>query len=106
MMIPGQIGGIGMAASPTIDIVWTDYLRHRALARGFNLAIIEHILRFSSERYFDMVTHRMMVVGRHGNRLVMVPYEQEHDTVTPVTIHATTRQQINVRLRTGRFTIP
>lgn len=68
--------------------------------------MIEHILRFSSERYFDSVTQRMVVVGRHGNRLVMVPYEQQYDTVTPVTIHATTRQQINVRLRTGRFAIP
>jgi uncharacterized protein YuzE len=47
----------------------------------------------------------MVAVGRHGNRLVIVPYEQEHETVTPVTMHATTRQQINVRLRTGRFII-
>jgi hypothetical protein len=51
-------------------------------------------------------TARLVAVGRHGNRLVMVPYEQEHDTVTPVTMHATTRQQVNVRLRTGRFIIP
>ena len=73
---------------------------------GFDLAIIERILRFSSERYFDTVTHRMVAVGRHGNRLVMVPYERERDTITPVTMHATTRQQVNVRLRTGRFSIP
>ena len=95
-----------MAASPPVDIIWTDYMRHRALVRGFDLAVIEHILRFSSERYFDTVTHRMVAVGRHGSRLVRVPYEQEHDTVTPITIHTTARQQINVRLRTGRFTIP
>jgi hypothetical protein len=86
-----------------MDIIWTEYLKHRARSRRFDLAIIEQILRFSSERYFDTVTHRLVVVGRHGERLVMVPYEQEHDTVTPVTVHATTRQQINVRLRTGRF---
>ncbi len=95
-----------MAAFPLIDIVWTDYLRHRVLARGFDLAVLERILRFSSERYFDTVTHRLVAVGRHGNRLVMVPYEQERDTVTPVTIHAKTRQQVNVRLHTGRFSIP
>jgi hypothetical protein len=95
-----------MAAAPIIDIIWTDYLRHRALARGFDLAIIERILRFSSERYFDTVTHRMVAVGRHGNRLVMVPYEREHDTITPVTMHATTRQQVKLRLHTGRFSIP
>jgi hypothetical protein len=89
-----------------MDIIWTAYMNHRALVRRFDRAVIEHILRFSSERYFDSVTQRMVVVGRHGNRLVMVPYEQQYDTVTPVTIHATTRQQINVRLRTGRFAIP
>ena len=86
--------------------VWTGYLQHRARSRGFDLAIIEHILRFSRERYFDTVTQRMVVAGRHGHRLVMVPYDQEHDRVTPVTIHATTRQQINFRLRTGRFIVP
>jgi hypothetical protein len=86
-----------------MEIIWTEYLKHRARSRRFDLAIIEQILRFSSERYFDTVTHRLVAVGPHGERLVMVPYEQEHDTVTPVTVHATTRQQINVRLRTGRF---
>jgi hypothetical protein len=95
-----------MADSPMMNVIWTKYIRHRALARGFELAVIEHILRFSSERYFDTVTHRPVAVGRHGNRLVMVPYDQEHDTPTPVTMHATTRQQINLRLRTGRFIIP
>jgi hypothetical protein len=75
-------------------------------SRGFDLAIIEHILRFSRERYFDTVTQRMVVVGRHGHHLVMVPYDQENDRVTPVTIHAITRQQINFRLRTGRFILP
>ena len=86
--------------------IWTEYLKHRARARGFDLAIIEHILSFSRERYFDTVTRRMVAVGRHGPRLVMVPYDQENDSVTPVTIHATTRQQINFRLRTGRFLLP
>jgi hypothetical protein len=95
-----------MADSSIMHVIWTEYLRHRALTRGFELAVIEHILRFSSERYFDTVTQRPVAVGRHGNRLVMVPYEREHDTVTPVTMHATSRQQINVRLRTGRFIIP
>jgi len=33
----------------------------------------------------------------------MIPYEAEARTITPVTVHATTRQQINLRLKTGRF---
>jgi len=84
-------------------VIWTEYLKHRARLRGFDLAIIEQIVRFSEERYFDTVTRRMVVIGQHGSRLVVVPYEQENDALTPITIHATTRQQINFRLRTGRF---
>jgi hypothetical protein len=84
-------------------VVWTDYLRYRARTRGFDLALIEQLLRFASERYFDTVTQRWVVIGRHRSQLVMVPYDQEQNSITPVTIHATTRQQITFRLRTGRF---
>jgi len=34
-------------------IVWTDYMKYRANLRGFDLAKIEDILRYSTERYFD-----------------------------------------------------
>jgi hypothetical protein len=85
------------------QVIWTDYLRYRARTRGFDLARIEQLLRSASERYFDTVTRRRVVIGRHGSRLVMVPYDQEQNSITPVTIHATTRRQITFRLRTGRF---
>jgi hypothetical protein len=77
---------------------------YRARLRGFDLAKIEQIVRHSSERYFDTVTERLVAVGRIGSMLVMIPYDIEADAIMPVTIHATTRQQINFRLRTGRFT--
>ncbi|MEW6212159.1 MAG: hypothetical protein AB1631_27635 [Acidobacteriota bacterium] len=86
------------------NIVWTEYLRYRAELRGFDLAKLEHIIRHSSERYLDTETRRNIVVGRHGKQLVMIPYEADEDTITPVTVHAITRQQIRLRLRTGRFT--
>lgn len=57
-----------------------------------------------SERYFDTETGRTIVVGRHSRRLVMIPYDVSGDVITPVTVHAITRQQIRFRLRTGRFT--
>jgi len=44
----------------------------------------------------------MIAVGRHDDRLAMVPYEEKEDTITPVTIHVTTRHQINFRPTTGR----
>jgi len=85
------------------EIIWTDYMLYRAQLRGYDLATIEQIVRFSGERYFDTATQRMVAIGRHVGQLVMIPYEQEAETVTPVSIHATTRQQIHLRLQTGRF---
>ena len=85
------------------EVIWTEYLEYRARLRGFDLAVIEQIVRFSGERYFDTATGRSVAIGRDGGRLVMVPYDEEGETVTPVTVHATTRQQITLRLRTGRF---
>ena len=64
---------------------------------------VERIVSYSPERYVDTVTGRLIVVGRIDDVLVMIPYERESRTVTPVTVHATTRQQINLRLKTGRF---
>jgi len=72
--------------------------------RGYDLTKLEHIIRHSSERYFDTETGRSIVVGRHNRQLVMIPYEVDGDVIIPVTIHAITRQQIRFRLRTGRFT--
>ncbi len=85
-------------------IVWTEYMKYRARLRGFDLAKIEDIVRHSSERYLDTATGRLVAVERHDKMLVMIPYEVDEDSITPITIHATTRQQINFRLRTGRFT--
>lgn len=84
-------------------VIWTAYILHRAQVRGFDLKTIEQIVQFAEERYFDTITQRRVAIGRHGNRLVVIPYEQEGEFFTPVTIHATTRQQIAFRLRTGRF---
>ena len=84
-------------------IVWTEYLKYRAGLRGFDLLIVEKVLRFSEERYLDTVAGRQVVIGRHGGLLIMIPYERVGDEVIPITIHATTRQQINFRLKSGRF---
>ena len=85
------------------SIIWSGYIKYRAFLRGFNRAKIENILRYSEERYFDTLTLRHIVVGSHDKHLVMIPYDKTENDITPVTIHATTRQQINFRLKTGRF---
>ena len=84
-------------------IVWTKYLKYRARLRGFELPQLEHIVKYSGERYLDTETGRMIAVGRHDTRLVMVAYGVEGDVVTPVTVHVITRQQIRYREQTERF---
>ena len=78
-------------------------MKYRSRLRGFEIEHIENILRYSNEKYFDTVTRRSIAVGRHDERLVLIPYEIIGNEIKPVTIHATTRQQINFRLKTGRF---
>ena len=84
-------------------IVWTEYMKYRLSLRGYDLMRVEQILRYSSERYVDTVTGRVVAIGRHEKLLVMIPYEQKGRSLKPVTIHATSRQQINSRIKSGRF---
>jgi hypothetical protein len=72
-----------MAEEP-FSIVWSAYLQYRATQRGYDLAKIEEIVKYSDERYFDTVTHRVVVVGKHDDRLVAIPIEREADSITPV----------------------
>jgi hypothetical protein len=97
-------GKLTVRPRETSAIVWTDYFRYRAELRGFDLAKVEAILRYGAERYRDAATGRRVVVGRHGESLVIMPYEVEESSLTPVTIHVTSRQQISLRIRSGRFT--
>ena len=87
-----------------MTIRWTEYIKYRAKLRGFDLTKIENIVKYSSERYSDTITGSRIAVGRHNDKLVMIPYEVDENLITPVTIHVTNRQQISFRLRTGRFT--
>ena len=86
-----------------MDVVWTEYLKYRASLRGFDLDKIEQIVKSSNERYIDTATGRRIAVGRCGKILVMVPYEASCERVIPVTVHATTRRQIALRVKAGRF---
>jgi len=65
-------------------IVWTEYMKYRL-------------------RNVDTVTERVVAIGRHEKLLLMILYELKGHTLTPVTIHATTRQQINSRIKSWRF---
>ena len=85
-------------------VIWTNYMQYRAKLRGFDLVQLELIMTRSTERYYDTETGRVIVVGRYENALVMIPCDASESGITPVTVHATTRQQINFRIKTGRLT--
>ena len=80
-------------------------MKYKARLRGFDLVKIEAIVRYSTERYLDTETGRWVAIGHHDNQLVVIPYEVCQDSVTPITIHTTTRQQIRFRVTTGRYTL-
>ncbi len=86
-----------------VRIIWTDYMVYRSRLRGFDPAQIESVIRYSSERYFDTATGGSVVVGRHKEDLIVIPYEKSGGQLTPVTVHVTSRQQINSRVKSGRF---
>ena len=85
------------------SIMWIAYLMFRAQQRGFDLAELEHIIRYSTERYFDTQTLRRIVVGRSEHGLVLIAYEEDDAALTPVTVHPVTRLQITTRVQTGRL---
>jgi hypothetical protein len=85
------------------NIIWIDYMEYKARARGFDFAILEHILRHATERYYDTKTRRLVVIGRYRRALVLVAYEEDNETMTPVTVHEISRHQIRLRLKTGRL---
>jgi hypothetical protein len=92
-----------MAQYTIVRIRWTKYMLYRMELRKFDQEKVEHILRFSIERYFDTETHRIVVIGTHDNRVVAIPIDKTGNTIIPVTIHVITRQQIRFRKLTGRF---
>ena len=57
------------------EIIWTEYFCYRIERRTFDIDLLEKILRFSSERYYDVETDRSIVVGKHKAQLVVIPYE-------------------------------
>jgi hypothetical protein len=91
------------AVQKSLETRWTSYLQFRANLRGFDLNALEGILRNASERYTDAATGRRVAIDKHGNNLVAIPYDQEQDAIVPVTVHATSRQQVTYRLKSGRF---
>ncbi len=86
-----------------MEIKWTRYFQNRCIQRHFSIEKAEKVIRYSTERYFDIDTSRRIVVGSFDNRLILIPYDEDDNIITPVTIHETDRKQINFRIKNGRF---
>jgi hypothetical protein len=82
--------------------------RSRLLHRRINIAP-DRIVRFEEDGIecvsdtFDTETGRTVIIGRHSELLVLIPIEAEGATIIPVTVHATTRQQINFGCKPAGF---
>jgi len=86
-----------------MEISWTSYFKHRCIQRHFSIEKAEHIIRYSTERYFDIDSSRLIAIGSMGDRLVLISYEENENIITPVTIHETDRKQVHFRIRNDRF---
>ncbi len=78
-------------------------MKYRAKLRGIDLVKLADVLQYTTEHYWDQSTQRQVAAGRYDKQLVLIPYDRKGDVVIPVTVHTTSRQQINFRLKTGRF---
>jgi hypothetical protein len=87
------------------QIQWSEYMLYRIKERGYDATKLEEIIRHSAERYTDTESGRTVIVGRHDELLVLIPIEMDSSTIIPITVHATTRQQIRFRLQSGRFQV-
>lgn len=70
-------------------------------------SIFRTLRKFSDAVPSDTMTlllERLVVVGKDSKVMIMIPYEaDEESTITPITIHATNRQQIRYRVKSGRY---
>jgi hypothetical protein len=68
----------------------------------------EQIYRESKQRYYNHHTLRRVAVMQANYQrrrtLMMIAYDQHRDHAEIITIHPITRQQIEERLKSGRWT--
>lgn len=91
-----------------MEIRYSDHLRFKLRVREIPERIPEWIYRESRQRYYNHHSLRRIAVMevRYFQRrtLMMIAYDHLPDHVEIVTIHPITQDQIQDRLRTGRWT--
>jgi hypothetical protein len=91
-----------------VQVIYSDHLRFKIRVRQIPEDLPERIYRESRQRYYNHHSVRhIAVMETHYQRrriLMMIAYDQLLDHVEIITIHPITKQQIQDRLTTGRWT--
>jgi hypothetical protein len=88
-------------------VQYIDYFLDRLRFRKIPQAVAERVLCEATERYFDVETGRFIAIkevqyGRRKKRL-MVAYEEQGNEVTPITVHAVTKRQVQSKIERLRW---
>lgn len=91
-----------------VEIKHSDHLRFKLRVRGIPEQVPERIYRESKQRFYNHHSLRhvaILEVYYHRRRvLMMIAFDQLPDSVEIVTIHPITKDQIQDRVRLGRWT--
>lgn len=89
-------------------ITYSNHLRFKMQARAIPEQMPGQIYLESTQRYYNHHSLRRIAVMevhyRQRRTLMMIAYDQTSDQAEIITIHPITRDQIQERLRAGRWT--
>lgn len=91
-----------------MEVKYSDHLRFKMQVREIPEQMPERIYRESKQRYYNHHSLRRIAVMEvhHKQRRtwMMIAYDQTSDYAEIITLHPVTKDQIQERLRTGRWT--
>ncbi len=91
-----------------MEITYSNHLQFKIRVRRIPEDIPERICRESTQRYYNHHTLRhiavMQVHYQRRRTLMMIAFDQHPDHIEIITIHPITRQQIQDRSNSGRWT--
>ena len=91
-----------------MKVTYSKHLRFKMQQRDISELVPERIYRESTQRFYNHHSLRQIavleVLYRQRRVLMMIAYDQMPDEAEIITIHPITREQIQDRLRSGRWT--
>lgn len=91
-----------------MKVIYSKHLCFKMQQRDISESVPGRIYRESTQRFYNHHSLRQIAVSevfyRQRKVLMMIAYDQMPDEVEIITIHPITREQIQDRLRSGRWT--